>query len=512
MKQDFVLKNFRQYLVVCGICIVFVCVGTTPASGIISQNHNVISTSHIVSQGINEGDIPTWSLGDAWTYTIDPLSFSNANGSFSGSIENFQQTVVGMVEDTYAIAITGDITGDITVDGFSGELSGDISGTSQVRVSDLAEHTTELHSQGTITYMWIPFAYEMNLYTSSSPALEIYDFPLHIEEQWQLGSLTTLTGTFTIEGVYDQSFNESQWIEETIACTQQESITVPAGTFACYKIERSATQSWYSTEVGNMVKSVINQSGENMTLHAVITLESSVDADQPITLTQEISPAVVAPGAPVSISGYATFTSSGAPIQSGDISLEIPSAGVSSSTTTNSAGYYSITLDAPTMNDDTPVNRETGSGGIIVRCSYGGLSGYHVRTLTTVQDTPPSVPSIQGPTEGKPRIAYSYTIVATDSEGDGLFYYMDWGDTTSSNWVGPYPANETVTLTHTYTKKGSFTIKVQARDIYYAVSPWGTLEVTMPTEVSLPFFLKFLYRFPLLFTLLQQLRCYKQLR
>jgi hypothetical protein len=503
MKQDFINKNFRQHLVVCGTCIFFICVGTTPAIGIVPQNYHMISVYHTVSQRISEGDIPTWSLGDVWTYTIDPLSFSNSNGSFSGSIENFQQTVVGMVEDAYTIAITGDITGDITVNGFSGELSGGISGTSQVRVSDLAEHTTEVHSQGTITYMWIPFAYEMNLYTSSSPALEIYDFPMHIEEQWQLDSLTTLTGSFSIEGVYDQSFNESQWIEETIACMQQESITVPAGTFACYKIERSAAQSWYSTEVGNMVKSVIDQSGENMTLQAVITLESSVDTDQPITLTQEIFPAVVAPDASVSISGYAISTSSGAPIQNGDISLEIPSAGISSSTTTNSAGYYSITLDAPTMNDDTPVNRETGSGGVIVRCRSGGLSGYHVQTLTTVQDTPPTNPSIQGPTEGKPRIAYSYMIVAADPEGDGMFYYVDWGDTTSSNWVGPYPANESVTLTHTFTKKGSYTIKVQARDIYYAVGPWGTLEVTMPTEVSLPFFLKFLHRFPLIFNLLQ---------
>ena len=511
MKQDFINKNFRQHLVVCGICIFFVCVGTTPAVGIISQNHQVISAYRTISQRISEGDIPTWSLGDVWTYTIDPLSFSNSNGSFSGSIENFQQTVVGMVEDTYTIAINGDITGDITVDGFSGELSGEISGTSQVRVSDLAEHTTEIHSQGTITYMWIPFAYEMNLYMSSSPALEIYDFPLRITEQWQLGSFTTLTGSFSIEGVYDQSFNESQWIEETIACTQQESITVPAGTFACYKIERSATQSWYSTEIGNMVKSVVHQSGENMTLHAVISLESSVDEDQPITLTQEIFPAVVAPGVSVSISGYAISTSSGAPIQSGDISLEIPSAGVSSSTTTSSVGYYSITLDAPTMNDDTLVNRETGSGGIIVRCYSGGLSGYHVQTLTTVQDTPPTIPSIQGPTQGKPRIAYSYTIVAADPEGDGLFYSVDWGDTTSSNWVGPYSTNESVTLTHTYAKKGSYTIKVQARDIYFAVGPWGSLEVTMPTEVSQPFFLKVLPRFPFIFNLLQQLRCYEQL-
>ena len=117
-------------------------------------------------------------MGDEWTYTVDPLFFSSPNGSFDGSIENFRQTVIGITDDTYTISITGDISGDMEVSGFSGELSGIISGTSQVRVSDLAEETSELHSLGTITYMWIPFNYEMNLYMSSSPSLEVYDFPL----------------------------------------------------------------------------------------------------------------------------------------------------------------------------------------------------------------------------------------------------------------------------------------------------------------------------------------------
>ena len=504
MKHDIVKNNLLNCLTIYGICFVFICINVTPAIGTFSQDYRSTSLNKNILTVSNEGDVPTWYLGDEWTYTVDPLSFSSPNGSFDGSIQNFRRTVSGITDDTYTISITGDISGDITVNEFSGELSGGITGESQVRVSDLAEQTTELHSVGEIVYMWIPFDYELNLYMSSSPALEVYDFPLQVGDQWQLSGLTTIAGSFSIEGVYDQSFDESQWIDETVECTGQEQITVPAGSYNCYKIGRQSTPSWYATDVGNMVKTTVDQNGENMSLHLVASLQSYLLVNQPITVSEEISPSVAAPGASVLISGVAISTSSGDPIQNGAISIEIPSTGDSWSTTTNSAGQYSKTIVAPIMSDDTPVGRETGSGGVIVHCSSGGQSGYHVQTLTTVQDTPPAVPTIQGSTQGKPGTSYSYTIVSVDLEDDEIFYFVDWGDLTNSSWVGPYQSNETITLSHTFTKKGSYTIKVQARDVFSATSAWATLQVTMPTVSSVPL-LRLFHYFPWFYSLLQQL-------
>jgi hypothetical protein len=470
--------------------------------GMFSSNHRLVSFTPEEPMRIGEGDIPTWYLGDEWTYTVNPLTFSSPNGSFDGSIQNFKQTVVEITDDTYTLSITGDISGDLDVSGFSGELTGVITGESQVRVSDLAEETSELHSVGEVTYMWIPFNYELDLYMSSSPALEVYDFPLQSEEQWYLSGLTTIAGSFSIEGMYDQPFDSNQWIDETVECISQEQVTVPAGTFECYKIGRETTLSWFSTDAGNMVKTTVDQYDENMTLQLVASLQSFSHADQPITITEEISPSMTMPGASVVVSGQATLTSSGDPVQNGAVSIEIPSTGDSWSTTTDSAGEYSISIVAPTMSDDTPCGRETGSGGVIVQCSSGGFSGYRVQTLTTLQNTPPITPSIQGPTEGKPNIAYSYTIVTTDPEGDEIFYYVDWGDGTNSTWVGPYLSNENVTVGHTFTKKGTYTIKVQARDVYHATSGWGTLQVTMPAAASL---LRIFHRFPLICSLIQWL-------
>ncbi len=505
MNQGLSKFNLRRRTVVCGICFLFMCVSITPA---VSSISNQFSSESILVGSLgrtSNGDIPTWYQGDEWIYTVNPLFYSGPNGSFSGMIENFKQKVVEIADGAYVMSITGDISGEITMNGFSGELTGVISGASYVRVSDLAEITTELYSQGTIIALWIPFPYEMNIVTSSSPPLELYDFPINVGEQWQLACLNTISGSVNIQGVYEQSFNGNQWIDETVQCSQMQQISVPAGNFECYEIGRTNTQGWYSTDVGNMVKSIIDQSDANMTLHVVIALQSFSPAQQPITVSEEITPAIVAPGASVIISGQAISTGSGSPIQNGVISMTIPSTGDNWSTTTNANGYYSKTIVVPIISDDTPSDGEIGSGGVIVECASGGLSGYRVQTLTTVQDTPPAIPSIDGPTKGKVGVSYPYTVVAEDPEADEVFYFVDWGDETNSSWVGPYLSNENVILDHMFTKKGSYTITVKAKDIYYAESDWGTLQVNMPKTSSYTIVMKLLERFPFLSNLLYQL-------
>jgi len=259
---------------------------------------------------------------------------------------------------------------------------------------------------------------------------------------------------------------------------------------------------WYSADVGNMVKSTIDQSDENMTVHAVITLQSFSNTAQPITVSEEISPVIVLPENSVVISGQAITTDSSDPVQNGTISIEIPSTGDSWITFTDSDGNYSKTIVAPTLSDNTPCGRETGSEGVIIQCVSGSLTGNRVQTLTTIYNTPPNTPSIDGETEGKVGVSYSYTIETEDPETDDVFYYVDWGDLTPSSWVGPYSSNENIALSHTYTKKGTYAIRVKAKDVFQAESAWETLEVMMPMSISFHSFLQFFERsahgFPIL--------------
>jgi len=507
MSQSQLGKNLGKYFIVYVLCFLFFCISMHPVIGESSQTCFVASSVGLNRQRSDGGDIPTWSVGDQWVYKVDPLYFSIPNASFSGTIQNFKQKVIGITDGWYLMEITGQISGQITINGVPGQLSGQITGASSVRVSDLAEGTTEIHSQGTITMLFVPFPYQMNVVTSSSPPLELYDFPLFVGEQWQLACMTSVSGSFIVQGVYEQSFNESQWIDETGTCIQEKSITVPAGTFQCYEIgrSRSENQAWYSTDAGNIVQSTIDQSDENMTIQLGLSLQSVTTAAQPITISEDIMPAMVAPGVSVVVSGQAISSGSGSPIQNGVITLQIPATGDSWSTTTDSAGFYSMIIDAPTMVDDTLQGRETGSGGVIVRCTSESLFGYRVRTLTTVHDTTPAVPSIHGTAQGKVGVSYPYTFVSADLENDEVFYFVDWGDGTNSSWVGPSASDENVSLSHAFTRKGSYIIRVKARDVFYAESDWGTLEVSMPKRCLSLVPLKFLERFPFLFSVVQHL-------
>ena len=119
---------------------------------------------------------------------------------------------------------------------------------------------------------------------------------------------------------------------------------------------------------------------------------------------------------------------------------------------------------------------------------------------------PPTAPTIDGPPEGKVGEEYKFTFHAIDSNGDDVKYFIDWGDD-NSEWTNYYPSCTNVTVNHTWSKKGDYTITAKAQDIYGAEGPEGTLTVTIPRsrEVNNPLILRLLEWFPNLFPILRQL-------
>ncbi len=112
---------------------------------------------------------------------------------------------------------------------------------------------------------------------------------------------------------------------------------------------------------------------------------------------------------------------------------------------------------------------------------------------------PPDAPTINGQTSGKPGKEYEYTFNATDPDGDDVRYIIDWGDNTS-NMTDYNPSGTDVKVKHTWSKKGNYTIKAKAIDIYGTVSDWATFTVIMPRNKVLANScqLWFLERFPIL--------------
>jgi hypothetical protein len=95
------------------------------------------------------------------------------------------------------------------------------------------------------------------------------------------------------------------------------------------------------------------------------------------------------------------------------------------------------------------------------------------------ENTPPNPPEIRGPIHGKEGQEYEYVLRACDPHNQQVFYYVDWGDNSSTGWIGPYKSGEEALVSHSWSE-GTYTIKARAKDSYGAVSNWTTLEVEIP--------------------------------
>jgi outer membrane protein assembly factor BamB len=127
----------------------------------------------------------------------------------------------------------------------------------------------------------------------------------------------------------------------------------------------------------------------------------------------------------------------------------------------------------------------------------------------TNDNQPPKTPLIRGPARGKVGVIYNYTIVATDPNDDSLYYWIEWGDASPAvEWLGPYGSNQTITVNHTYSKKGTYMIRCQAKDIWNTSSEWGTLDIKMPLSyavIFMHFWERFFDRVSHLFPILRHL-------
>jgi len=128
-------------------------------------------------------------------------------------------------------------------------------------------------------------------------------------------------------------------------------------------------------------------------------------------------------------------------------------------------------------------------------------SGYHICSIPTLfnNSLPPTPPTITGPTSGNKGESHSYDFFTTDPENDDVYYFIDWGDSTNSGWIGPNTSGETIIVSHTWNIRGVYTIKAKAKDTNGWESDWATLKVRMPLQHNTPFlsfFEQLFERFP----------------
>ena len=133
-------------------------------------------------------------------------------------------------------------------------------------------------------------------------------------------------------------------------------------------------------------------------------------------------------------------------------------------------GDYSISSPAIADSDGD------GIADIITGCDDGNL--YVIGNPWA--NNPPNAPDIAGPASGKAGTEYDYTFISTDPNGNQVYYYIEWGDDATEEWIGPYESGEEIIKSHTWDEQGAYTIRAKTKDIYDAESEWSYLEITMP--------------------------------
>ena len=156
------------------------------------------------------------------------------------------------------------------------------------------------------------------------------------------------------------------------------------------------------------------------------------------------------------------------------------------------------------------IHAEDASGRMENHPYIGAADAYCFTAQGNIQqNTPPVQPQRPwGKTTGNAGSTYLYSTVTTDVDGDQVSYQWDWGDGNFSDWLGPYSSGVNASTQHAWSIKGTYSVRVKAKDSNGAESTWSDpLSITMPLSYAnlLVFLGRFEQRHPLIYLFLQEL-------
>jgi hypothetical protein len=122
-------------------------------------------------------------------------------------------------------------------------------------------------------------------------------------------------------------------------------------------------------------------------------------------------------------------------------------------------------------------------GKTIYGPQYGRATAKHcfikfdASKFTTENNVPDKPDKPSGEEEAQVGIEYTYSTSNTEPDGDIIYYRWDWDDGNLSDWLGPYDSGKIANASHIWSEGGSFNVRVQSRDEYFAKSIWSDILV-----------------------------------
>ncbi len=228
--------------------------------------------------------IPSWTVGESWTYTIYDFSTAlNVEGqlmAFDGRIDDMVMTVSSIGSSTKTVDFTGTLDGDFT--GHIGTTVGNLLIQADVyprlsKMSGTIIYNNELQVKHVdaevvgITLLYtdklpipIPYPYRATLTQDYSTSFPLLDFPLYGWKFWSLPDNTITTqirlGDYFGLATYVLTITqEIPYIPLPFAffCDSKDTVLVDAGSYDAYHVSLPLFQGLsyhYAPSVGNIIK------------------------------------------------------------------------------------------------------------------------------------------------------------------------------------------------------------------------------------------------------------------
>ena len=94
----------------------------------------------------------------------------------------------------------------------------------------------------------------------------------------------------------------------------------------------------------------------------------------------------------------------------------------------------------------------------------------------------PELPQLHGPSQGGNGILFDFVAVASDPQGEQIFYQWDWGDGNVSGWLGPFNSGVPTTTSYAWALDGNYSIRVKVKNIGGSESNWSAVHRMIVAE------------------------------
>jgi len=153
----------------------------------------------------------------------------------------------------------------------------------------------------------------------------------------------------------------------------------------------------------------------------------------------------------------------------------------------NDSEILNIQFDALVINSTECCQAINTADLTLQPCQGTPISYRDTAEIIGIPNTPPTPPLLEKSTSGRVNENITLNVKSYDSEGDQVYYLLDWGDGNNSGWLGPYNQGVTTIIKHKWTRAGVYTVKAKAKDVHGALSiNWGNNITVTITGVTPP--------------------------